>query len=76
MNFRRLQTVSLGILTSAFLSYFRCEKSSDFLAAKLYYKMLSYKFMNEDAEDDFESNFNDASSSSNKFSKYNDDDDF
>jgi agmatinase len=32
------------------------EKSSDFLAAKLYYKMLSYKFSNatEDDDDDFE----------------------
>jgi len=30
------------------------EKSSDFLAAKLYYKMLSYKFMNDNVEDDFD----------------------
>jgi agmatinase len=29
------------------------EKSSDFLAAKLYYKMLSYKFQNTNVEDDF-----------------------
>ena len=29
------------------------EKSSDFLAAKLYYKMLSYKFMNEAIDDDY-----------------------
>lgn len=34
------------------------EKSSDFLAAKLYYKMLSYKFQNEDSEDDFDNNYN------------------
>jgi agmatinase len=33
------------------------EKSSDFLAAKLYYKMLSYKFMNEDAEDEYDNAF-------------------
>ena len=53
------------------------EKSSDFLAAKLYYKMLTYKFLNEEVEDDYDSNFNDTSSGSglNKFSKYNDDDD-
>lgn len=30
------------------------EKSSDFLAAKLYYKMLSYHFENEEDEDDHE----------------------
>lgn len=30
------------------------DKSSDFLAAKLYYKMLSYKFYDEDAEDDYD----------------------
>ena len=28
-------------------------KSSDFVAAKLYYKMLSYKFMDEDAEEEY-----------------------
>ncbi|MCB0398373.1 MAG: agmatinase [Winogradskyella sp.] len=52
------------------------EKSSDFLAAKLYYKMLSYKFQDENVEDDFESNFNTASGGNNKFSKFNDEDDF
>lgn len=52
------------------------DKSSDFLAAKLYYKMLSYKFQNEEAEDDFESNFNDSSNSVNKFSKFNNEDDY
>lgn len=40
------------------------EKSSDFLAAKLYYKMLSYKFDGIDSEDSFESNFNDISKKS------------
>ncbi len=30
------------------------DKSSDFLAAKLYYKMLSYKFMKEHADDAYE----------------------
>lgn len=52
------------------------DKSSDFLAAKLYYKMLSYKFQNENAEDDFESNFNDSSNGINKISKFNNDDDY
>ena len=51
------------------------EKSSDFLAAKLYYKMLTYKFLNEDAEDDFDNNFNQLKGNPNKISKFNDDDD-
>ncbi|GAA4268314.1 agmatinase [Hyunsoonleella aestuarii] len=33
------------------------EKSSNFLAAKLYYKMLSYKFMNDNFDDDFDNNY-------------------
>ncbi|WP_338732776.1 agmatinase [Mangrovimonas cancribranchiae] len=49
------------------------EKSSDFLAAKLYYKMLSYKFMGEGAEDSYESNFDNNDNGINKFSKFNDD---
>lgn len=51
------------------------EKSSDFLAAKLYYKMLSYKFQNEDSEDTFESNFNDSKNQGNKKSKFQSEDD-
>jgi len=51
------------------------EKSSDFLAAKLYYKMLSYKFLNEGAEDDFDNNFNASNDKSNKITKFNNDDD-
>ncbi len=51
------------------------EKASDFLAAKLYYKLLSYKFLDEDAEDDYESDFNETTSGINKFSKFNDNDD-
>jgi len=35
----------------------KIDKSSDFLAAKLYYKMLSYKFINEDAEDDYDNTY-------------------
>ncbi|WP_218849751.1 agmatinase [Winogradskyella vidalii] len=49
------------------------DKSSDFLAAKLYYKMLSYKFLNQNSDDDFESNFYDNTKGLNKFSKNNDD---
>ncbi len=36
------------------------EKSSDFLAAKLYYKMLSYKFSKEDVDLDDEDSYNNA----------------
>lgn len=43
------------------------EKSSDFLAAKLYYKMLSYKFENEDSDEEFESNFRETKKGSSKF---------
>ena len=52
------------------------DKSSDFLAAKLYYKMLSYKFKNQDIEDTFESNFNDSNKEGNKKSKFNTEDDY
>jgi agmatinase len=48
------------------------DKSSDFLAAKLYYKMLSYKFNNQDDEDDFDNNS--LSKSINKKSKFEEDD--
>jgi agmatinase len=54
----------------------KMDKSSDFLAAKLYYKMLSYKFSESDINDDYESNLNEYGSSSiNKLSKFSDDDD-
>ncbi len=52
------------------------EKSSDFLAAKLYYKMLSYKFAGENDEDidgDFESEDDDYS---NKLSKHKNHDEY
>ncbi|MGB3607251.1 MAG: agmatinase [Psychroserpens sp.] len=51
------------------------EKSSDFLAAKLYYKMLTYKFLNEDVADDFDNKFNESKGNINKVSKFNTDDD-
>lgn len=43
------------------------EKSSDFLAAKLFYKMLSYKFSSNDNFEDEDNNENRASSSISKF---------
>lgn len=52
------------------------DKSSDFLAAKLYYKMLSYKFQDQDIDEDFESNFNEGATGVNKYSKYNVEDDY
>lgn len=51
------------------------ERSSDFLAAKLYYKMLTYKFLDEAAEDSFDNNFNESKENISKFSKFNEDDD-
>jgi len=51
------------------------DKSSDFLAAKLYYKMLSYKFKNDDKEDEYDNTYDDKSLSNN-FSKFNEDDDY
>ncbi len=33
------------------------DKSSDFLAAKLYYKMLTYKFLNEQIEENFDNEY-------------------
>jgi len=51
------------------------DKSSDFLAAKLYYKMLSYKFKNDDIEDEYENTYDDKSLTNN-FSKFNEDDDY
>ena len=52
------------------------DKSSDFLAAKLYYKMLSYKFMDEAAEDSYDNTYDveyKAGASNN--SKFEDDED-
>ncbi|AUC82514.1 agmatinase [Lacinutrix sp. Bg11-31] len=51
------------------------EKSSDFLAAKLYYKMLSYKFKSEDAENDFDNEFKTLKEKNNS-AKYNEDDEY
>ncbi|KRO88159.1 MAG: agmatinase [Cryomorphaceae bacterium BACL29 MAG-121220-bin8] len=49
------------------------EKSSDFLAAKLYYKMLSYKFYNQETEENYEENYKELKKLGNflKFNKNN-----
>lgn len=52
----------------------KVEKSSDFLAAKLYYKMLSYKFLDENIDDDYDNTY--ESKSKNNSSKYNEDDEY
>ena len=51
------------------------EKSSDFLAAKLYYKMLSYKFMNEAIDDDYDNTY-DVSKQKSNVNKFNNDDEY
>ncbi|MFD0989991.1 agmatinase [Mariniflexile jejuense] len=51
------------------------QKASDFLAAKLYYKMLSYKFMDEEVGDDYDNTY-DNSKQKNNASKFNDDDEY
>lgn len=51
------------------------DKSSDFLAAKLYYKMLSYKFRETDSGEDFNDNYGDDMPKTNLF-KFNDDDEY
>ena len=50
------------------------EKSSDFLAAKLYYKMLSYKFSSE--MEDEEEYIEDENSPFSKLSKFKDNDEY
>ena len=51
------------------------QKASDFLAAKLYYKMLSYKFMDEEVGHDYDNTY-DNSKQKNNASKFNDDDEY
>ncbi len=51
------------------------DKSSDYLAAKLYYKMLSYKFMGEVVEDDYDNTYDKEYKSGNgPVGKFEDDD--
>ena len=51
------------------------DKSSDFLAAKLYYKMLSYKFQNNESEDTYEDTYEEPNRLRN-YMKFNDDDEY
>ncbi|WKX78194.1 agmatinase [Zobellia laminariae] len=51
------------------------EKSSDFLAAKLYYKMLSYKFMGKAVDEEYDNTYDVDSKAGNKGSKFEDDED-
>ena len=51
------------------------DKSSDFLAAKLYYKMLSYKFQNEDTDDDYDNTYESSKHKINH-SKFDEDDEY
>lgn len=51
------------------------DKSSDFLAAKLYYKMLSYKFQDEDADDDYDNTYESSKQKINH-SKFDEDDEY
>ncbi|QCE40575.1 agmatinase [Psychroserpens sp. NJDZ02] len=53
----------------------KVDKSSDFLAAKLYYKMLSYKFLNQEVEDDYDNTY-EKDTKKNNTSKFNEDDEY
>ena len=51
------------------------ERSSDFLAAKLYYKMLSYKFRDEAVEDEYDNTYDqNTGGGSSSVPKFNEDD--
>lgn len=50
------------------------DKSSDFLAAKLYYKMLSYKFLNDEPEENYEDNYEEQNRLSN-YMQFNEEED-
>ena len=50
------------------------DKSPDFLAAKLYYKMLSYKFMGEAVDDDYDNTY-DVDDKPSNISKFENDED-
>ena len=51
------------------------DKSSDFLAAKLYYKMLSYKFQDEEQEDSYDETYEESNRLGN-YLKFNEDDEY
>ncbi|QLG44937.1 agmatinase [Costertonia aggregata] len=50
------------------------DRSSDFLAAKLYYKMLSYKFMGQDVDSDYDNTY-DVDFKNNNSTKFEDEED-
>ncbi|PKA98622.1 agmatinase [Flavobacteriaceae bacterium MAR_2009_75] len=51
------------------------DKSADFLAAKLYYKMLSYKFMGKAADEEYDNTYDVDYKAANASLKYDDDED-
>lgn len=51
------------------------DRAADFLAAKLYYKMLSYKFMGEAVEDNYDNTYDVDYKGGSKNSKFEDDED-
>ncbi len=51
------------------------DKSSDFLAAKLYYKMLSYKFNGQDVKEDYDNTYNTNKKEGNNILKFADNED-
>lgn len=51
------------------------DKSSDFLAAKLYYKMLSYKFLDQNKDDVYDNTY-DSDKQKNNSLKFNEDDEY
>ncbi len=51
------------------------DKSSDYLAAKLYYKMLSYKFMGQDVDEDYDNTYDIEYKGGTNSSKFEDDED-
>jgi agmatinase len=54
----------------------KTDKTSDYLAAKLYYKMLSYKFMGEAVEDEYDNTYDvDSKVGANNNLKFDDDED-
>ncbi|MEH6405754.1 MAG: agmatinase [Leeuwenhoekiella sp.] len=50
------------------------DKTSDFLAAKLYYKMLSYKFQGQEIEDDYDNTYTAKANNKGNMSKFDNDD--
>jgi agmatinase len=52
----------------------KIDKSSDFLAAKLYYKMLSYKFIDQADDDNYDEDYS-PKSLKNNLPKFKDDND-